>query len=76
MTLGVKLWDKLLSELVQQGILEQFKSILGSFTKKRNDAAHKNISSMKTYDSPSIILNNFAIIKPIIEYIDTYIGAL
>ena len=76
LTLGAKSWEKLIVELDNMQYLDQFKCILNDFTKKRNDAAHKNISQMTTYEAPSTILNNFKKIKPIMQHIDNYIGTL
>lgn len=76
LTLGVKLWENLIIDLESKQYLDQFKCILNDFTKKRNDAAHKNISQMTTYEAPSTILNNFKKVKPVMQYIDNYIGTL
>lgn len=76
LTLGVKLWEDLIIELEDKQYLDQFKCILNDFTKKRNDAAHKSISQMTTYEAPSTILNNFKRVKPILQHIDNYIGTL
>jgi hypothetical protein len=52
--------------------LSTFKSILGSFSKSRNSAAHTytKIGVTNKYDAPSIVISNIKKITPILEKIE------
>ena len=52
--------------------LSTFKSILGTFSKSRNIAAHTftPTGTTITYDSPSIVISNINVITPILQKIE------
>lgn len=76
--IGGKNWQDIISQLEQSGSFSQFKSILNNFSAKRNSFAHTTIGLpiQRTYDSPSISLNNYKILYPIICEIEKYVNAL
>lgn len=54
-----------------------FESILNEYSKKRNNAAHTHTAgTTTTYDTPSVILNAFKRIKPIITTIEHEVQSL
>ncbi len=54
-----------------------FQTLLDQYSEKRNNAAHTHIvGTTTTYDTPSVILNDFKSIKPIIFTIEQEIQSL
>lgn len=78
--IGGKNWQNLLSQLetVNRGYSVQLKSILNDFTRRRNSFAHTTIGLpiTFTYDSPSIVLNNYDTLYKILVEIENYINTL
>ena len=53
-----------------------FQTLLDQYSNKRNNAAHTHIGTTTTYDAPSVILNDFRRIKPIVITIEQEIQSL
>ena len=74
---GMKQLEKFERQLDKNGNLSILKSQLGTLKIKRNDAAHTFLKGVtKTYDAPSITLNTFRTLYPILKEIETEIRKL
>lgn len=57
--------------------INQFKTLVDGYSDKRNNAAHTHTAgTTTTYDAPSVILNDFRRIKPIITTIEKEVLSL
>lgn len=57
--------------------IDMFKTLLDKYSNKRNNAAHTyTAGTTTTYDAPSVILNDFKCIKPIITTIEHEVQSL
>ena len=53
------------------------KTLLDKYSNKRNNAAHTHtLGTTTTYDAPSVILNDFKCVKPIITAIEHEVQSL
>lgn len=78
--IGGKNWQTLLTQLENNrlGSSSDLKSILNDFSKRRNSFAHTTIGLpiTCTYDSPSIAINNYNKLRPILMQINTIMSNL
>lgn len=71
-TIGIYNW----SQIQKKMDLEVFKSIINTYSGKRNTAAHTYTVVMQTYDAPSIIKTNYKKLKKYMQDIELEVNNL
>lgn len=75
--IGASNWENII-DVCPVKDFSNFLTILGNYKKMRNSAAHTNVgvSVTMTYSSPSIVLNDYKIIRPAIQFFEKEIAKL
>ena len=77
MVVGMNNWENIIDALPPID-MQNFETILSQYSTYRNKAAHTHtpIGTTRTYDSPSMVLNNYRKIKNALQFIENQMRVL